>query len=56
MPAEFSDFKGQPVIVLKRTNEDKFAFSFGLSKAKLILDNLEAIQQFVIDTEAKKQQ
>lgn len=38
-------FKGNPVIVLNP--EDKYVFSFGLSKAKLILKNLDAIKSFV---------
>jgi len=38
-------FKGNPVITLNP--EDKFVFSFGLTKAKLILANLDAIKSFV---------
>jgi hypothetical protein len=43
---EFTEFKGNKIIVLKRDENDKFGFSFGKSKAKLILENLEAIKQF----------
>lgn len=42
-----SEFKGNPMIVLKNDEEDKFPFQFGLKKAKLILENIEAIKQFV---------
>lgn len=35
-----------PIICLKETQEDKFAFQFGVSKAKLILDHVEQIRQF----------
>jgi len=36
---EKSEFKGKPIIILKRDEEDKYPFSFGLSKARLILEN-----------------
>jgi hypothetical protein len=44
---ERSEYKGKPLIVIKRTEDDKYPFSFGLSKAKLILDNIEEIKKFV---------
>lgn len=44
---EKSEFKGKPIIILKRDENEKFPFSFGLTKAKLILDNLEDIKKFV---------
>ena len=44
---EFGEFKGKATIILKRTPDDPYPFSFGLSKAKLILDNIQAIEHFV---------
>lgn len=44
---ERGEFKGKPVLILKRDEEDKYPFSFGLSKAKLIVENFEAIKKFV---------
>lgn len=44
---ERSEYKGKPLIVIKRDEEDKYPFSFGLSKAKLILENIEEIKKFV---------
>ena len=44
---ELSEFKGKPILILRRSEDDKFPFSFGLSKAKLILENLEEIKKFV---------
>ena len=44
---EKSEFKGKPIIILKRNEDDKYPFSFGLSKAKLILENIEEIKKFV---------
>ena len=42
-----SEFKGNPMIVLKKDEEDKFPFQFGLTKAKLIVENIDAIKAFV---------
>ena len=47
MIAERSEFKGKPMLVLKRNEEDQYPFSFGISKAKLILEGLEEIRKFV---------
>ena len=44
---ERGEYKGKPLIILKRNEEDKYPFSFGLSKARLILDNLDEIKKFV---------
>lgn len=44
---ERGEYKGKPLIIIKRSEDDKYPFSFGLSKAKLILDNLEEIKKFV---------
>ena len=44
---ERSEFKGKPVIILRRSEDDKYPFSFGMMKAKLILENLEEIKKFV---------
>jgi len=44
---EYGEFKGNPMIILKRTPDDKYPFQFGVSKAKLILDNIPAIEDFV---------
>ena len=50
---ERSEFKGKPVLVMKRDENDKFPFSFGISKARLILENLDEIKKFVEENEAK---
>jgi hypothetical protein len=42
-----SEFKGNKMIVLKNSEEDQFPFQFGVKKAKLVLENIEAIKQFV---------
>ena len=37
---ERSEYKGKPLIVIKRSEEDQYPFSFGVNKAKLILENI----------------
>lgn len=44
---EFKEFKGNKIICLKRNEEDTFPFSFGKSKAKLIVENFDEIKKFV---------
>jgi len=44
---ERGEFKGKPVLILKRSEEDRYPFSFGLSKARLIVENFEEIKKFV---------
>ena len=51
MIAERSEYKGKPVLVLKRSEDEKFPFSFGVSKAKMILEHLEEIKKFVEENE-----
>ncbi|MDZ4711547.1 MAG: hypothetical protein SGI89_04395 [bacterium] len=47
---EIQDFKGNQVLCLNP--ESKFTFSFGVAKAKLILENIEVIKKFV-ETDGK---
>ena len=42
----YSEFKGNKIIQLKRNEEDTYPFSFGKSKAKLVVENFEAIKKF----------
>jgi len=44
---EIGEFKGNKIITLKRDENDKYPFSFGKAKAKLIVENYEAIKRFV---------
>jgi hypothetical protein len=45
------DGKEFPTIELKNGNGSKFGFTFGLSKARLILDHVDEIQKFVEGSE-----
>ena len=47
MPIETGEYKGHPTITLLRDEDDEHPFSFGLTKAKLILENIEAIKEFI---------
>ncbi len=46
---ERGEFRGKPVLILKRSEDERYPFSFGLSKAKLILEHIEDIKKFVED-------
>jgi hypothetical protein len=50
---ERSEFKGKTVLILKRNDDDKYPFSFGLGKARLIIENIKEIQKFVAENEGK---
>ena len=51
---ERGEYKGKPLIIIKRNDEDKYPFSFGISKAKLILENIEEIKKFVEENSAQQ--
>ena len=52
---ERTEFRGKPVLILKRDENDRFPFSFGLSKARLIVENFNEIRKFVEEFEGKKE-
>jgi hypothetical protein len=52
---ERSEYKGKPLLVIKRDENDKYPFSFGLSKAKLILENIDEIKKFVSEAYGEKE-
>lgn len=41
------EYKGRPTVSLLKTPDDEYPFSFGLKKAKLILENIDEIAAFV---------
>lgn len=43
---EFDEYKGNRLIVLKRDENDRYAFKFGKRKAQLIVENFDAIKEF----------
>lgn len=44
---EEGEYKGNKMLVLKNTDDDRWPFQFGLKKAKLILEHIEDIKKFV---------
>lgn len=46
MVVEYSEYKGNKLIVLKRSDEDQYPFSFGKAKARLIVENFDVIKKF----------
>lgn len=49
------EFKGNMVISIKQNESDRFGVTFGLTKAKLILDHIEDIRKFYEDNKEKIQ-
>ncbi|MFA6002442.1 MAG: hypothetical protein WC881_00075 [Elusimicrobiota bacterium] len=48
---EFGEFKGNKMIILKRSPEDKYPFQFGVSKASLVVEHIEDIRKFVAENQ-----
>lgn len=48
---EYSEYKGHKLIVLKDGETSKFPIQFGLGKAKIILQHIDAIKKFVEDND-----
>ena len=46
MVLEYGEFKGNKLIILKRNEQDNFPFQFGKGKARLIVENIDAIKKF----------
>lgn len=40
------EYKGRAVLTIKYGNNDRFPFTFGITKARLMLENVEAIRAF----------
>jgi hypothetical protein len=46
---EIKEYKGNKIIELKKDENDKYPFSFGVSKARLVLENLDDIKKFILE-------
>lgn len=53
---EITEFKGNKVIQLKKDEEEKYPYSFGKKKAKLIVENYEAIKKFAEEAEEESEE
>ena len=47
-----AEYKGNAMLVIRNSSTDKFPFQFGLRKAKLIVEHLEDIKQFIAKHDA----
>jgi hypothetical protein len=52
LSVERGEYSGKPTLSIRRGGNDKFPFSFGVGKAKMILACLDEIKAFVADIEA----
>ena len=41
------DYRGNAMLIIRQTSEDRFPFQFGVKKARLILEHLEDIKKFI---------
>ena len=55
LPATVSEYKGNAIISLPVANSTKFPFTFGLNKAKAIIQYLDDIKKFIEDNDAKEE-
>lgn len=42
------EYRGNAMLIIRQSSEDKFPFQFGVKKARLILEHLEDIKKFVV--------
>ncbi|MDO8526096.1 MAG: hypothetical protein Q7T03_00240 [Deltaproteobacteria bacterium] len=52
--AEESEYKGNPVLTLKNNEEDRYPFTFGVKKAKLMMEHIEDIKKFITKHDKEK--
>ena len=51
MVVEFDEYKGNKMIVLKRSEDDTYPFKFGKNKAKLLVEHFEEVKAFAEEDE-----
>jgi len=54
MVFETGEYKGNKLVVLKRSEDDNYPFRFGYLKAVLILEHIEEIKKFVKENKPKE--
>ena len=55
LPATVSEYKGNAIISLPVAGSTKYPFTFGLNKAKAIMQYLDDIKKFIKDNETKEE-
>lgn len=56
LPASVGEYKEKPIISLPVAGSTKFPFTFGLNKAKAILEYIDDIKKFVEDNDSNKEE
>jgi len=56
LPATVGEYKGNAIISLPVAGSTKYPFTFGLNKAKAILEYLEDIKKFVDDNDKPEEE
>jgi hypothetical protein len=56
LTATISEYKGNAIISLPVAGSTKYPFTFGLNKAKAILEYLDDIKKFVEDNDKKPEE
>ncbi len=46
---EITEYKGNPIITIKNDPYDRYPFSFGVKKAKMVIEHLEDIKKFIAE-------
>ena len=41
------DYRGNAMLIIRQSSEDRFPFQFGVKKARLILAHLDDIKKFI---------
>lgn len=54
LPATVTEYKGNAIISLPVAGSTKYPFTFGLNKAKAIIEYLDDIKKFINDNEIKE--
>lgn len=49
MAVDYGEYKGNKMIILTSGPNDEYPFQFGKKKAKLIIENFDAIKDFAED-------
>jgi hypothetical protein len=42
------DYRGNAMMIIRQSPQDKFPFQFGVKKARLIVEHLEEIKRFLV--------
>jgi len=53
--AEVGEFKGNKVITIFINNDPKYKFTFGLGKAKALVEYFDDVKKFIEECEAEKE-